>query len=407
MQILEFREGAYIQYVMEKAYGDQVVLFLPKTSFSYIITYTDDLMSEGDVMLDKNSPIPLYYQLKEQIRQQIEDGTIKPGEKLLSESEMIQKYCIGRLTVREALSQLVNEGFLEKQHGRGTFCKGTPSRSARLNIDVLLNTSDNYFIPYYIRGINEVLINHNANFLIHDTMNDVNHVGSLLEKILEKGTSGVILQPSMKEEDIPEYIFELFRRFKSKGIPYFMIDSCYKDIESSYTIMDEVRGGYISTEHLIKLGHKRIGGIFRRKIRDSIYREKGYRQVLEKYDLEMHPEWILEDDEKLTEQLEPLVFGEERVTAFVCYNDEIALKCLRFLKGKGLRVPDDISVMGYDDSFIAETADIPLTTVVHPKDKMAKLAAEKLMEIINKSEDWPFTYMYEPRLVIRSSTRKL
>ena len=358
-------------------------------------------------MLDKNSPIPLYYQLKEKIKQQIEDGTIKPGEKLLSESEMIKEYFIGRLTVREALSQLVNEGYLEKQHGKGTFCKGTPAREAKLNIDVLLNTSDNYFIPYYIRGINEVLIKNNANFLIHDTKNDIHNICSLLEDILEKGTSGVILQPSMKEEDIPENLIEVFHKFRTKGIPYFMIDSCYKGIESSYTIMDEVRGGYISTEHLIKLGHKRIGGIFRNGIIESKERQKGYCQALEKYDLIMCPEWLLEENDKLEEQLEPLLFGEEKVTAFVCHNDEVALKCLRFLKKKGLHVPEDISLVGYDDSFIAEASDISLTTIVHPKNKMAGLAAEKLMELINRSEVWPFTYTYEPRLIIRSSTRNL
>jgi GntR family transcriptional regulator of arabinose operon len=128
---------------------------------------------------------------------------------------------------------------------------------------------------------------------------------------------------------------------------------------------------------------------------------------LEKYDLLLSPKWLLEENEKLEEQLAPLLFGEEKVTAFVCHNDEVALKCLRILKKKGLRVPEDISLVGYDDSFIAEATDISLTTVAHPKNKMAGLAAEKLMELINRREDWPFTYTYEPRLIIRSSTRKL
>lgn len=358
-------------------------------------------------MLDRNSPIPLYYQLKEEIKQLIEDGIIKPGEKLLSETEMVQKYDIGRLTIREALSQLVNEGYLAKQHGRGTFCKGVPTRSTQLNIDVLLNTTDNYFIPYYVRGINEVLVSHNANFLVHDTRNDINHIGTLLEKILEKGTSGVIIQPSTKEEELPEYLFDLFRRFRLKGIPYFMIDSCYKGIESSYAIMDEVRGGYISTEYLVKLGHKRIGGIFRQGVRDSEYRKEGLFQALKSYHLEISPEWILEDNEKLADKIEVLMHGKTRITALVCYNDEIALKCLRIMEKIGIRVPDDLSVMGYDDSFIAETANVPLTTISHPKEKMARLAAEKLIEIINKNENWPFTYTYEPKLVIRSSTSSL
>ena len=103
-------------------------------------------------MQEKNKPV--YMQIADMIREQIETGEIKPGDKLMSENEMTKAYGVARLTVREALGVLVNEGFLEKKHGKGTFCK--MSRRG-LSIDVLLDMNDFYFIPYYVRSISAVL----------------------------------------------------------------------------------------------------------------------------------------------------------------------------------------------------------------------------------------------------------
>ena len=84
-------------------------------------------------MINRTSGMPLYIQLADKIRQEIREGKINPGDKLMSESEMVKYYQIGRLTIREALSVLVNEGLLIKHHGKGTFCAAVPSDEARLN----------------------------------------------------------------------------------------------------------------------------------------------------------------------------------------------------------------------------------------------------------------------------------
>ena len=85
-------------------------------------------------MINRNSHIPLYIQLSDLIRKQIEQGMIKPGDKLLSESEMIQQYQLGRLTIREALALLANEGLIEKHHGKGTYYKSRNVQKNSFNI---------------------------------------------------------------------------------------------------------------------------------------------------------------------------------------------------------------------------------------------------------------------------------
>lgn len=119
-------------------------------------------------MLNRNIPIPMYVQVADTLREQILSGKIKPGDKLPGETEMIKEYKLGRLTIRDALSILVNEGLFKKHHGKGTFCKNSITQP-KTKVDLLLNLSDLYFIPYYLRSICDVPDSENVNIVLSDT----------------------------------------------------------------------------------------------------------------------------------------------------------------------------------------------------------------------------------------------
>jgi DNA-binding GntR family transcriptional regulator len=121
------------------------------------------------MMINRNDPLPLYYQLAEDIKTQIKSGQIKVGDKLPSESEMVEIYGLGRLTVRGALARLVNAGYLKKNHGKGTFCISSQAKIERIDVDVILDMTYTYFIPYYVKSISAVLLAHNCNFIISDS----------------------------------------------------------------------------------------------------------------------------------------------------------------------------------------------------------------------------------------------
>lgn len=360
-------------------------------------------------MLSKDSPMPLYYQLKEEIKHKIKSGYIQPGEKLPSENEMISQYGIGRLTIREALSQLVNEGYLEKKQGMGTFCKAIQVSKESLNIDVLLDTSDTYFIPYYIRGISEVLSMNDCNFLFYDTKGGkLDVIVSILESVLLKGTSGIIIQTSNEITNPPERLKELFKEFKARGIPYMMLDNIYHGIEASYVTIDYTKGTYMAVDYLAQLGHKNICGIFYNENKESLLRKKGYLKALLDNDISIHKEWIIGIDEHQEDMLDELLVGlmeqQDKVTGIVCYNDALALRCLKVVPGLGYKVPDDISIIGFDDSTIAQRAQVAMTSIRHPKDELARHAADKLLQIISRAELWPYSYIFEPQLIVRQST---
>lgn len=359
-------------------------------------------------MLNTNSYIPLYYQLKEEIKDKIKKGYIKNGEKLPSEAEMVIKYGIGRLTIREALSYLVKEGYVEKRRGKGTYSMGIPSNTRNMIVKVLLNSSDHYFIPYYMKGISDVLTTNLCDFVFYDTKDSTQTIIEILESILKKDTSGLIIQAVPDIIPYPKYLDELLRNLRMKGTPYIIIDNHYEGIESSYVIVDYVRGGFIAVNHLIELGHQNITGIFLKSNRESLYREKGYLKALHQASLLAKPDIInlnnTGDITNLKEQLIPMLERTKKVTAAVCYNDEMALMCMKLIHDLGLRVPEDFSIIGFDDSVIAHNAEIPLTSICHPKELLAKHASEKLIDLINGKIKWPYTYIFEPEIAVRNST---
>lgn len=352
-------------------------------------------------MLDRNSFVPLYCQLADEIQRKIECGEIKPGDKLPSESEMIQEYDIGRPTIRMALSQLVNKGYLEKERGRGTFCKTAHVAEDLLNIDVILDMTDTYFIPYYMKSISDVLTANHCNFIVSDSKDSTAEICSLLQKIIEKGTSGVIIQPSHLMEDVPEELHECLRMYRNAGIPYIMIDSVYDGIESSYTTLDEAKGGEIAANYLHQLGHENVLAIYVDHFRESILRVNGFQAVCDATQTK-HPALLSYNKATFADDLIRML-DQTHSTAVFCYNDEVAVECMRILREHSIRVPDDISVIGFDDSVLAAASVPPLTTIIHPKQIMGELAARVLLELIQKRRPWPYTNVFSPQLIQRES----
>jgi GntR family transcriptional regulator of arabinose operon len=350
--------------------------------------------------IDRDGPLPLYYQLEEHIKAQIKSGRIKAGDKLPSESEMVAAYGLGRLTIRGALARLVNAGYLKKVHGKGTFCIASQAKTDRIDVDVILDMAYTYFIPYYVKSISAVLLAHNCNFIISDSHDDPDKIAGILEGIVCRGSSGVIVQPSRSCVKTPDRIKCAFQQLRAAGIPYIMIDSIYEGIESSYTIMDEYKGGVMAARFLYELGHRRLAVVSMDQYCDSLQRRDGFTNTCAL--LGIPPPLLISWTTSLEKTLvRKLKSGE--ITALFCYNDEVAVQCLRILKNGGMVVPDDISVLGFDDTVLAVTVEPSLATIAHPKQIIGKLAAQVLLDLMDKKIPWPFVRVFKPRLIKRAS----
>ena len=354
-------------------------------------------------MIDRNSFEPLYVQVKNDIIADIESGKIRAGDKLMSENEMLSHYGVGRMTIRAALSELMTEGVIRKEQGRGSFCMGLPKKAQRLNIDVLLDSSDTYFVPaYMLKGISPVLESNQCNLLMHDTKSDSKHIEELLQNILERGTDGVMIQPASREYRSPE-MDALMARFNRAGIPVVILlgnlnyDSCIG------LSIDDGYGIEIATRYLLECGHRNILGLFYEKGKDPERRLRGFRKAIHGV-----------PDAQIYEITEPGYEGqvlqlvrEKKITAIQCYNDHVAVECLRLLVENGFRVPQDVSLVGFDDSELSSNSIPRLTTMSHPKDHLGRAAAEMILRQIRNPEEKQESVTYRPGLVIRQSVQIL
>lgn len=351
-------------------------------------------------MINRKNHIPLYIQLADHLRKQIELGNIKIGDKLPSETEMIKEYKLGRLTIRDSLSILANEGLIEKKHGKGTFCKAsfTPQQ---YRIDILLNLSDMYFVPHYLRSICAVLEKEDIKVVLNDTKDDANVICNILGKITSEGTDGVLFQPSSEAGKASKELVSSIQNLINFGIPYIMVDSAYENIPQSYVIMNEIQSGVIAANYFKSLGHKSLCMITKNGHFDSFLREKGFSD-----ELEIKP-YIIPYSTDLESSIVEMLTAHPEITGILCYNDSVAKECYMILEKLSVSIPENISIISVDDTVVASTLSPTLTSIVHPKGLLGEDAAKAILSIIEKKIDWPYQKTFEPSLNIRKSCKPL
>ena len=351
-----------------------------------------------------------YHDLVEELRDKILSGQIRPGEKLPSENELAAAHAISRQTVRKALQILENEGFVYAEHGRGTFCSDrTGAHKSSHNIAVVTTYLSDYIFPRVIQGIDQVLTEKGYSILLKNTRNSRAMEAKIIEELLQKDIDGLIIEPS-KSQIYCKHL-NLYAMLDKYQIPYVFIQGCYSHMEKKPQILlDDRKGGFLMTEYLISLGHRDIVGIFKADDMQGQERHKGYIQDLQQAGIAYDPDkviWYHTEDRKSHpyEQIRRMAKKREKLffDAVVAYNDEVAISVIQALEAENLNCPKDVSVTGYDNSYLAASCKVPLTTIAHPQEKLGSMAAKLLLSLMEKEEVGQTKIIIEPELVIRDS----
>jgi LacI family transcriptional regulator len=196
---------------------------------------------------------------------------------------------------------------------------------------------------------------------------------------------------------------------QERGIPTVFLSQRFEPYKVDYVLNDNYEGGRMATEHLIKLGHTRIAYIADLDSQFSTHeRFRGYQTVLEEEGFQIDKRLMRSGDSTLESGyylMKDLLQSGETFTAVFAYNDLVALGAIRAIKEAGLKVPMDISVVGYDDILVAEYLDIPLTSVHQPIIEISRKATELLFEKIKAGPEYQSQQFFlKPRLAVRSST---
>lgn len=363
------------------------------------------------VELMQDSEKPKYLILKETLIDKIKNRQLNTGDKIMSENELSTQYAISRHTVRQALAELVNEGWLYKLQGKGTFVNSnTGDVKDRKTVAIMISYLNDYIFPSIISGMNNVLSPLGVNILLFCTDNQYSREKQSLESILSQKIDALIVEPTKGAFTNPN--LEYYRELQKKGIPILFIHASCKELEASYIVQDDVLCGITATRHLLNLGHTSIGGIFKSDYEQGLLRHSGFVQAQLEAGISVNEKntvWfeVFEElDDSKTNAYKAVLRLIRSCTAMVCYNDQIAQKVLEICRNNNIAVPDRLSIVSFDDSQMAVASEVKLTTISHPKEKLGEEAARAILDIIDKRADRVMNVM-KSELIIRESTSKI
>lgn len=245
------------------------------------------------------------------------------------------------------------------------------------------------------------------NLLICNTNNkheqELRHL-KMLDDYMVDGIFLTIAGDSTEEEEQKTIDF-----LQKSKIPYCLIDRDMFNIGKYKIGVNHFHGAYLATQHLIELGHKKIGHITGPLVlQGARQRLNGYKQAMSDYNLPVDEDWIYIGDYSFDKgKSGGKYLAGKKVSAIFAANDFSAIGALAGIKECNLFVPEDISLVGYDDIEFASFLEAPLTTIRQPIDTIGKKAIQILREIVENDNLSEKIEILEPTLIIRKSSRRL
>lgn len=335
-----------------------------------------------------------YAQLEDYLKSRILSDGLKSGDKIDSEADLTRKFGISRQTVRAAIADLVKSGYLYTVHGKGTFVRGAAAQKER---SYILGLAPQYFkvyniFPRIMDGINEQIKGEGYNLILAETQNTFAGERSCLQNFLNRDLDGLIMEPC--KTMLPNPNLDLYEEFRRRGLPVLFFNGFRSELDCSYVVADDEGGGYACTKYLLDKGHRKLCAFFKFDDQQGHNRFKGMARALMERGLlpsERHISWFSTEDYPLfweeEEREENRFVGQmlefaKDCTAVIAYNDFIAVKILKILKKHGIRVPEDISLVSFDDTDITAPFGIGITSVEHPGYAMGRELGKGILELL-------------------------
>jgi GntR family transcriptional regulator, arabinose operon transcriptional repressor len=351
---------------------------------------------------------PLHTQLTDILRERILQGVWRNGESLPPEKTLCTEFDVARGTIRQALQNLEVEGFLRREQGRGTFV-----RFDRQNVGSNHIKHVGFMVPYVrdssvstiLIGFQEVAEQAGYSVIFHHVNNDLNQQTQALRKLVRDGVKGIALYPVDSDHDAP--ISDVLQ----SGLPVVLIDRYLKHFSTDFVMTDHFGGAMRGTTHLIDQGHTRIGFVTWLSPAISMeHRYLGYMQAVRERGIEPDPKWVCYVEGYPTVDISPLkkyLSQPDRPTAIFAANDQIAIALYRAANAVGLSIPQDLSIVGFDNLDISPHVDPPLTTIAQPFLQIGRTSAEILLRRIEGQVTVNQQVTISPQLLIRESTAAL
>lgn len=331
-----------------------------------------------------------YKQLAAALRTHAAAGAYAASGRLPTEQTLARQYGVSRQTVRQALALLLQEGLIEKHQGSATRLAG--QCQARRSIAVVLSCQNDYIFPAVLEDIQGVLLENGYTPVVFSTQNRAAPEREALLKILANpALCGVLMEGVCTA--LPNPNLDLYAKLRQKGLPLVFLYGAPPGLAPCVCVGDDNEGGGGQlTQYLLDLGHRAIGGIFKSDDAQGPQRYYGYACALRDAGLPLpgeHVLWYATEDRRdildtgdrhlLDTYIQTRLRG---CTAVVCYNDELAYWLVQELHRKGLRVPEDLSVVSFDNSYYSDSCSVKITSLAHEPHCLGRLAAQRLIDLL-------------------------
>ncbi len=374
---------------------------------------------------------PAYKRIGEMIRQRINDGVYSLGSQLPTELELVEEFSASRMTVSKGLSELIEAGLIKRIRGKGTFV-------CSQKFETIDGKRENPVIKCLLPGAiyeqsfasNTLLQGVCAELKETNYQTGIAFCGSEEELLaeLDKAETGKCAGCILWSQQLGRFC-EFVNQLQAKGFPLVLLDSFYPEYQGEFIGTDNFAGAEMAVEYLIAHGHRRIGYLTLTPDRSSLAeRLSGYifaatrdpHSVFDPRLIAVIPNvpglptekipahqsaflrWALENMFALPK--------EERPTALFMSHDFIAVELFHIAADMGIKIPEDLSLVGFDNVDCSRWLPVPLTTIEHNFVETGKLAARLILARIAKKDEQshsldgtPSRYQVRPLLVERDS----
>jgi LacI family transcriptional regulator len=271
-------------------------------------------------------------------------------------------------------------------------------------IGFIVHDISNPFFQPLVSGVESVLYQSGYSLVLCNTNLDLNEELLCLDTLAQRQIDGILLAGL-------DISVEHLKDFKA-DIPIVLLERQVDEDSYDIVSVDNFKGAYIGVEHLIQLGHKKIAHVTgNERSRVAKERVEAFCKCLHDYGMSVDSNYIIKGNYKLEsgyEAMKRLMLLSNKPTAVFFGNDNMAVGGMRYLFENNIRIPDEISIVGFDDIIISSMITPPLTTIRQPIYQMGRKATSILLDRVNKkNSDKKENIILEPSLIVRSSTKKL
>lgn len=273
------------------------------------------------------------------------------------------------------------------------------------NIIVVVPFINNPFFATVVQGIENVAHASGYKVLLGESQDRLERLDTYAAMLVSKEADGLILLGSL----LPTVVREAVERGSRPNLRIVMACEYFPGLQAPNVRIDNVEAAGLATDHLVQLGHRRIAHITG-PVQNPLSKDRlrGFKARLARSKLKLPAEYVVRGDFSAASgytAMQKLLTLPSRPTAVFCANDEMAMGAVKAIREARLKVPDDLSVVGFDNIHFCEFVEPPLTTIGQPRSEIGETAMRLMLDVFNDRRA-PTSVVLPHTLIVRGSTRK-